>query len=79
MVRRVTEDAPAVAQQDTPVAAPEEARQAVERADTGEAPAARSNPRLWKLRHNHPLLKQRQGEKSLLWNNRRRRRSESAC
>ena len=44
---RVTEDAPAVAQQDTPVAAPGEARQAVEMAETGEALAgAEQSPAL---------------------------------
>ena len=73
---RVTEDAPALAQQDTPVAAPGEARQAVERAETGEAHwPARNNPRLWKLRHSHPRLRHRQGEKRLWWNRRQRRRS----
>ena len=41
---RVTEDAPALAQQDTPVKGPGEARQAVERADTGDALAGAEQP-----------------------------------
>ena len=41
---RVTEDAPAVAHQQTPVKGPGEARQAVEVAETGKAPAGAGQP-----------------------------------